>query len=89
VEISHLFAGLPVSDYDRALAWYGELFDREPDMLPKEGEAVWRFGDASVYIVVDAERAGSGLLTIAVSGLPPDRRIVHDPDGNTVQLFGT
>jgi hypothetical protein len=46
------------------------LFGRPPDMLPTEGEAVWHvttFG--SVYVTADPARAGSALVTIAVSNL--------------------
>jgi hypothetical protein len=38
---THLFAGVAVSDFAAARRWYEALFGRPPDMLPKEGEAVW------------------------------------------------
>jgi hypothetical protein len=68
--ITHLFAGVAVSDFAAARRWYEALFGRPPDMLPKEGEAVWHvttFG--SVYVTADPGRAGSALVTIAVSNL--------------------
>ena len=68
--ITHLFAGVAVSDFPAARRWYEALFGRPPDMLPKEGEAVWHvttFG--SVYVTADPARAGSALVTIAVSNL--------------------
>ena len=68
--ITHLFAGVAVSDFAAARRWYEALFGRSPDMLPKEGEAVWHvttFG--SVYVTADPARAGSALVTIAVSNL--------------------
>jgi glyoxylase I family protein len=68
--ITHLFAGVAVSDFAAARRWYEALFGRPPDMLPKEGEAVWHvttFG--SVYVTADPARAGSALVTIAVSNL--------------------
>jgi len=43
---------------------------RPPEMLPKQGEAVWHattFG--SVYVTADPARAGSALITMAVSNL--------------------
>jgi predicted enzyme related to lactoylglutathione lyase len=68
--ITHLFAGVAVTDFESACAWYERLFGRPPDMLPQEGEAVWHLtAGASVYVTADLERAGSGLLTIAVSDL--------------------
>ena len=62
-----MFAGLAVRDYPSARVWYERLFGRPPDMLPHEHEAVWRLTDtASVYVVADPARAGTGLLTVAV-----------------------
>ncbi len=70
VELTHVFAGIAVSDFDAAHGWYVLLFGRAPDMLPHDGEAVWRLtGSSSVYVVGDVERAGSGLLTLAVDDL--------------------
>jgi catechol 2,3-dioxygenase-like lactoylglutathione lyase family enzyme len=67
---THLFAGLPVSDFGTARPWYARLLGREPDMLPQAGEAVWRLtSKGSIYVVADPERAGSGLVAIAVADL--------------------
>ena len=68
--VTHLFAGVAVSDFAAARRWYEALFGRPPDILPKEGEAVWHvttFG--SVYVTANPARAGSALMTIAVSDL--------------------
>src|SRR5947199_3408042 len=70
MSITHLFAGVAVSDFAAARRWYETLFGRPPDMLPKEGEAVWHvttFG--SVYVTANPARVGSALVTIAVSDL--------------------
>ena len=70
MSFTHLFAGVAVSDFAAARRWYQTLFGRPPDMLPKQGEAVWHvttFG--SVYVTADPARAGSALITIAVSNL--------------------
>ena len=51
-------------------------FGRPPDMLPKQGEAVWHvttFG--SVYLTADPARAGSALITMAVSDLDQQRHV--------------
>jgi catechol 2,3-dioxygenase-like lactoylglutathione lyase family enzyme len=70
VEVTHAFAGLAVSDYDRARSWYERVLGRPPDRLPHSDEAVWQLTDSSlVYVVADRERAGSGLLTLAVAEL--------------------
>jgi predicted enzyme related to lactoylglutathione lyase len=70
MEIVHLFAGVPVSDYASAYQWYERLFGRAPDMVPQEGESVWHVAaNASIYVVADEARAGRALLTLAVGDL--------------------
>ena len=70
VSITYSFAGIPVADYAGANEWYVRLFGREPDMVPHETEAVWRLSPRNaIYVVEDPERAGNGLLTLAVDDL--------------------
>ena len=70
MSVTHLFAGIAVSDFAAARRWYEALFGRPPDMLPMEGEAVWHMTTSgSVYVTADPPRAGSALVTIAVSDL--------------------
>ena len=70
MSVTHLFAGIAVSDFAAARRWYEALFGRPPDMLPMEGEAVWHVTtSASVYVTADPARAGGALVTIAVSDL--------------------
>ena len=74
VHITHLFACVAVSDFAVACDWYERLFDSPPDTFPIEGEAVWhRARYASIYITADPERAGHGLLTLAVKNLEDQR----------------
>ena len=40
-----LFGGIAVRDFEAALPWYERLMRRPPDMVPKEGEACWKWGD--------------------------------------------
>jgi hypothetical protein len=70
MSVTHLFAGVAVSDFAAARRWYEALFGRPPDMLPTEGEAVWHVTTSgSVYVSADPTRAGRALVTIAVSNL--------------------
>ncbi|WP_369973620.1 VOC family protein [Prauserella sp. PE36] len=84
-----LFAGLPVSDYQRALAWYERLLGSEPAFLPDDTEAVWELAEHRYfYIDVLPERAGNAVQTVSstismrgsrvsppgVSRPPPPRR---------------
>src|SRR3954471_639608 len=68
--VTHVFAGLPVTDLEPALDWYERLLGGPPAMLPNESEAVWQLAESAlVYVVEDPERAGNGLLTLIVEDL--------------------
>ena len=43
--ISHVFAGIRITDLRAAVAWYERLLGRPPDMLPNDSEATWALGD--------------------------------------------
>lgn len=65
-----LFAGIPVSDYERALTWYQRLLGSEPSFIPNETEAVWELAEHRyVYIEVRPESAGRAHQTIFVDDL--------------------
>ena len=65
-----LFAGLPVSRYQRALTWYKRLMGSEPAFLPNATEAVWELaGHRYLYIAELPERAGRALLIVFVDDL--------------------
>jgi hypothetical protein len=68
--ITHVFVGVPVTNYPSARSWYERFFGRPPDLVPKEDEAVWQVTAAGmIYIVADSQRAGRGLVVIAVRDL--------------------
>jgi predicted enzyme related to lactoylglutathione lyase len=68
--VSEFFAGLPVTDFERAVPWYERLWGKPPDFFPEEGEAVWQITDHSwIYVVTDPQRAGNGLLTLLIDDL--------------------
>lgn len=70
MEVTHVFAGVAVSDFAVAYGWYVRLFGRAADMFPLDDEAVWRLtASSSVYVVGDVERAGNGLVTLASGDL--------------------
>lgn len=69
-----LFAGIPVSDYQRGLAWYGRLLGSEPAFLPNATEAVWELAEHRyLYIEELPPRAGYALHTLFVGNL--DERV--------------
>jgi catechol 2,3-dioxygenase-like lactoylglutathione lyase family enzyme len=65
-----LFAGIPVSDFATAKAWYEQLLGGEPSFLPHPTEAVWELAPHRfVFIVEDSGRAGSAIPTLMVEDL--------------------
>jgi hypothetical protein len=69
--IEHVFAGIPVTDYQRAVAWYELLFGRPPDVVVRDdNESMWQLAEkAWLYIVRDSERAGKSIAAILVTDL--------------------
>jgi len=64
-----LFAGVRVREFAAARAWYERLLG-EPSFFPHATEAVWTLADdRHVYIVEDAESAGSSVVTLFVDDL--------------------
>jgi catechol 2,3-dioxygenase-like lactoylglutathione lyase family enzyme len=83
--ITHLFAGVPVSDLDAGIDWYTRFLGRPPDSRVGD-EILWEIDEhAWLFIEPNAAQAGAGRITLAVSGL--DRllerlaaeRIEHEP----------
>jgi predicted enzyme related to lactoylglutathione lyase len=65
-----LFAGIPVSDYQRALAWYERLLGSGPSFLPNDTEAVWELAEHRyVFIEVRPQHAGHAMHTLFVDDL--------------------
>lgn len=72
----YLFAGIPVSDYAAALAWYERLLGSLPSSFPNDTEAVWELAEHRlVYIVQRPEHAGHAMHTIIVDDL--DTRVAE------------
>jgi len=74
-----LFAGIPVGDHERALAWYERLLGSAPSFLPNATEAVWELADhRSVFIEMRPEHAGHAMHTIIVDDLDALIREIAD-----------
>ena len=68
--IDHVLAVVPVADFEASRAWYERLFGRRADNRPMDTLAEWQLTDGGwVQVTLDAERAGSTLLNLAVSDL--------------------
>lgn len=62
-----LFAGIPVTDYPAALAWYERLLGAPPSFFPNDTEAVWELSEHGwLYIEHRPERAGHAMHTVFV-----------------------
>ena len=67
---TNTFAGVAITSIDAGREWYSAFFGRPPDMEPHDAEAVWKVtADGWVYVVEDADRAGSSLVTLLVDDL--------------------
>lgn len=65
-----LFAGLAVTDLDRATAWYERLFDGAESFAPNDTERVWTLAERRhVYIEQEPAHAGHGMVTLFVTDL--------------------
>jgi catechol 2,3-dioxygenase-like lactoylglutathione lyase family enzyme len=66
----YLFAGIPVSDFAPALAWYEKLLGAPPSSFPHDTEAVWELTDHGlVFLVERPEHAGHAMHTLIVDDL--------------------
>jgi predicted enzyme related to lactoylglutathione lyase len=65
-----LFAGISVSDYRAALAWYEKVLGAPPSFFPNDIEAVWEVGEHRfVYIEQVPEHAGHAQVLLFVEDL--------------------
>ncbi|WP_020522806.1 VOC family protein [Catelliglobosispora koreensis] len=65
-----LFAGIPVRDYNEAVAWYERLLGGPPSFIPNDIEAVWELAEHRfVYIEVQPEHAGHANHTVFTDDL--------------------
>jgi catechol 2,3-dioxygenase-like lactoylglutathione lyase family enzyme len=83
--ITHLIAGVPVSDLDAGIDWYTRFFGRPPDMRAGD-EVLWDVDEhATLFIEPNPAQAGAGRITFAVAGLDgllehlAAQRIAHEP----------
>ncbi len=62
-----LFAGLPVRDRARSIAWFTQLLGAEPAFFPNDTEAVWELREHGyLYVDVRPATAGGGMVTLFV-----------------------
>lgn len=72
--IEHVLAVVPVSDIDASRRWYATLFGRDADNNPMDNLVEWQVVPGGwVQVFIDSDRAGTGLLNIAVDDLDGHR----------------
>ena len=83
--VTHLVAGVPVSDLEAGIDWYTRLFGRDPDMRAGD-EILWDVDEhATLFIEPNPAQAGTGRITLVASGLDDllarlrDAGIDHEP----------
>ena len=65
-----LFAGLPVTDLERAVEWYERLLGAPPSFYPHDEEAVFAVVEHGyLYLEVLPDKAGKGFATLFAEDL--------------------
>lgn len=70
-DADYLFSGIAVTNYANSYEWFEKLFGRAPDVIVQDDiECMWEIREGAwIYIVLDVEKAGKALVTIAVNDL--------------------
>ncbi|BBY30128.1 VOC family protein [Mycolicibacterium sediminis] len=70
MSFEHVLAVVPVSDIEVSGAWYEKLFGRPADNNPMPPLVEWQVVPGGwVQVFVDEQRAGHGLVNVAVDDL--------------------
>lgn len=65
-----LFAGVAVSDFARAVDWFGRLFGDAETFDAHDTERVWTVNDHGyVYVELEPDHAGHSMVTLFVDDL--------------------
>ena len=65
-----LFAGVGVTDFDRAVTWFESLLGEPAAFVATDTEWVWTVAEHGwIYVVLQPERAGHGMLTVFLDDL--------------------
>jgi hypothetical protein len=70
MEVEVAFTGVPVTDLAGGRDFFERLLGRPADIEVAADEVMWRLTESAwLYIVVDADRAGTGLAAVSVADL--------------------
>ncbi|AWT54495.1 VOC family protein [Mycolicibacterium smegmatis] len=72
--VNDIAAVVATGRFDEALAWYGCIFGREPDLRPVAGVAEWQLtATAWLQLITDEARAGRTAVRFGVTDLADTR----------------
>lgn len=78
MSIDHVLAVIPVSDVDTSAQWYADLFGRPADNNPMPTLVEWQVRPGAwVQVFSEPDKAGNGLLNVAVSDLEAHLAELH------------
>jgi catechol 2,3-dioxygenase-like lactoylglutathione lyase family enzyme len=67
---TELFAGVGVTDFDRAVGWFESLLGEPAAFVATDTEFVWTVAEHSwIYVVLRPERAGKAMVTLFLDDL--------------------
>jgi catechol 2,3-dioxygenase-like lactoylglutathione lyase family enzyme len=70
MDVEIVFTGMPVTDLASGRDYFERLFGRPADVEVAVDEVMWQVAETAwLYIVVDASRAGNGLVALSVADL--------------------
>jgi predicted enzyme related to lactoylglutathione lyase len=70
MSFTEVFACIHVRHRDAAIQFYERLLGNPPTMLPNDDEAAWQLTESGwLYVLCDAEKAGSSVVTLLVDDL--------------------
>ena len=77
--VDYVLAVVAVSDIEVGRSWYAKLFGREPDNNPMSNLIEWQVTNGAwVQVTEDPERAGNGMLNLAVSDIEEGARELRE-----------
>jgi predicted enzyme related to lactoylglutathione lyase len=70
MDVEIAFTGVPVRDLSSGRDFFERIFGRVADVEVAADEVMWRVAETAwLYVVVDAVRAGNGLVALSVTDL--------------------
>jgi hypothetical protein len=77
--VTHTTTVINVADHELGVAWYSDLFGREPDRRPMEGSAEWQLTAASsVMVYADNAAAGGTTLILGVDDIDAEAAALYE-----------